>query len=130
MTISRKDKATRRDQSNRYYKDKDTGAPEDLEVLEDVADGKGGKGDVRAEPLRGPPELMAGQRAPEEPAVAVAVVMAHRQVPMLVEREPPVQVEELPADQQVLMPVELQVPLQADPQPPVEQVAQEQMVEG
>ncbi len=124
MTISRKDKATRRDQSNRYYRDRDTGAPED------VADGKGGKGDVRAEPLRGPPELMAGQRAPEEPAVAVAVVMAHRQFPMLVEREPPVQVEELPADQQVLMPVELQVPLQADPQPPVEQVAQEQMVEG
>jgi len=122
---------------------------EDVEVQEDVADGKGGKGDVRAEPLRGPPGLMAGQRAPEEPAVAV--VMEHRQalmpveqeppvqveelpadqqVLMPVEREPPVQVEELPADQQVLMPVELQVPLQADPQPPVEQVAQEQMAEG
>jgi hypothetical protein len=64
----------------------------DVEVQEDVADGKGGKGDVQGEPLRGPPELMAGQRVPE--AVVVAVVMAHRQAPMLVEREPQVQVAE------------------------------------
>jgi hypothetical protein len=58
------------------------------------------------------------QAAPEQRAV---VVMAHRQVPMPVEREPPVQVAELPADQQVLMPVEQEPPVQ---------VAQEQTAVG
>ena len=36
MTISRKDTATHRDQSNRDYRDKDTAVPEDAVVPEDV----------------------------------------------------------------------------------------------
>jgi hypothetical protein len=108
-------------------------------------EGPEGEDDALGKPLMGPLEPMAGQRAPEElaVAVAVAVVMAHRQVPMLVEREPPVQVVELPVDQQVLMPVDLQPPVQVvelpvdqqvlmpvDLQPPVEQGAQERLAVG
>ena len=79
-----------------------------------VQDGWEVEDDAPGEPLMGPPARH--QAAPEQRAV---VVMAHRQVPMPVEREPPVQVAELPSDHQVLMP--------ADLQPPVEQVAQERV---